>query len=109
MPKHECETFDYPLDAGTKTIKVKGVGVAGLYALAYKKVKEEAEKAGRASMANHICKSPCKREIYVSVDVHSPLVRKPAPGGGWEVAATASWKAGILCYTLPAKAAGKKR
>jgi hypothetical protein len=102
MPKHECETWDFPIASGQVDAEVAGLIRSDVIKAALKAVRVKAEKAGNAATANDSCVKPCNREIYIEVEPHFPPEFKRKQGSLF-VKFTADWKAGILCYRLPEK------
>ncbi|HEX5866549.1 MAG TPA: hypothetical protein VFY72_02505 [Beijerinckiaceae bacterium] len=117
MPKHDCETYDFPVTQGTfdHTIKktiVPALGGTGRQGVreAIEEVKERVTTDGENAMAQETCQSPCERAIYVEVTIDSVTARYTKKNK-LEVRIIGIWKAGILCfkpYVPPAKKKAKK-
>ena len=110
MPNHECETYDFPVQAGvfnysfTKRIGKKWGGTWQIAVQeAIDQARGQAEAAGNAAMQNEKCTPPCQRLIYVDVSLAriTPTWTPGKVGKELVIPISGIWQAGILCFRAP--------
>jgi len=114
MPKHECETFDFPLAAGvvnyttTKKLSKKGGGTWQIATQeAIDEARQQAEDDGRKALKNDTCEEPCECMVFVDISLNAVAPTWIVKGRSLSITVTGVWQAGILCLKPHAKGGGK--
>jgi len=108
---HDCETFDEGVERGfvfANAIDPK-VGIA--IRDARREATRNAETAGAAASAGHVCDSPCTKFDNVRVELWNPSIQKIGTGATatFSVTVIATWYLDILCAIVPEPGKGKPK